>query len=419
MKSKLEFHLNIVCRYFYLFISVTFLGCSSVQQAPDKTKPALGFLAFGDSGYNENYLGFEPSFTYQQYVEYVRRRWLKQGLPLDGFQLPPSHRLNGTDFFIQTSGIFPVATAMGEFCKIQPCDFALMLGDNIYPEGAHDDDDDFLRFHKILEEPFQHLGKGLSKFKLYATLGDHDWRSLRNGRDALLDYARQADTRFQIDSRKGYYSFIRQDAEFFILDTNLLLAATPVFKAKLAPDGSEIETKKIDEPDDWKRPIADEKDQLNWFIKAINQSRARWKIVVGHHPLWSSGGRKFEQARALRKLLLPILCDNADLYLAGHEHDLEVHLDQCSANSDNNLSPLPIIVSGAASKQRPINSQFERQQLHKYSDYQTLWEKGMTWGFVHIILKKKHAVVRMVTTPDTATGVPEVEKTLFFPHRSR
>jgi len=405
------------CRYLPLCAAVVVCGCARLTQSPSQTKQYLGFLAFGDSGYSEEYLGFTPSLTREQYIKHMRRRWLKQGLQPDEFQLPPNHRIDGTEFFIHTSGLRPVAAAMESFCAAQPCDFALILGDNIYPDGAHGDADDPLRFHKILEQPFQRLAGGTRNFKLYATLGDHDWRSFRKGRDALLAYARRKDTRFQIEAN-GYYSFVRQNAEFFILETNLLLAGTQVFKAKLAPDGSEQENRTIDETDDWKRPTIEEQNQLSWFKKAISQSKADWKIVLGHHPLWSSGGRKFEQARALRKLLLPVLCDYADLYLAGHEHDLEVHLDHCSENDDKDTVPLPIIVSGAASKQRAINHRFERQQQRKYPYYETLWEKGMTWGFVHISLEPQQAVVSMVTTPNTATGVPVVEKTLFFPRRS-
>ena len=50
---------------------------------------------------------------------------------------------------------------------------------------------------------------------------------------------------------------------------------------------------------------------------------------------------------------MPMLCEFSDLYLAGHEHDLEAHQDDCQQyNSANGkeLKPLPIIVSGAAAK---------------------------------------------------------------------
>src|SRR5690606_41821644 len=80
--------------------------------------------------------------------------------------------------------------------------------------------------------------------------------------------------------------------------------------------------------------------------------------------LWSSAGSKFEQARALRRLILPTLCRYADLYLAGHEHTLEVHTDDCSkATAQSDLEPLPQIVSGAAAKMRPINTAFMRNQM--------------------------------------------------------
>lgn len=347
----------------------------------------------------------------------MRRQWVKQGLPIEDFQLPPNHKIDGTDFYIHTSGLRPVTAAMVNFCHTIACSFALMLGDNIYPNGAHGDADDVIRFKKILEEPYEKLGSHIQGFKFYATLGDHDWRSFRKGRDALLAYAKRPDTRFQIEGN-GYYNFVRQNAEFFILDTNLLLAETRVFKANLESDGREGQIHQVDEPDEWKRPNIEEKNQLSWFKTAISQSTANWKIVVGHHPLWSSGGRKFEQARALRNLLLPILCDFADLYLAGHEHDLELHMDQCLIDGTKGGRPLPIIVSGAASKQRAINVRFEHYQQRTYPQYRTLWVKGMTWGFAHIFLMPKQAKVSMVSTPNTASGIPVVEKTFIFPRRS-
>ena len=49
-----------------------------------------------------------------------------------------------------------------------------------------------------------------------------------------------------------------------------------------------------------------------WLEAALRESTARWKIVIGHHPIWSSAGSKFQQARMLRRLILPALCRYAD-----------------------------------------------------------------------------------------------------------
>ncbi len=85
---------------------------------------------------------------------------------------------------------------------------------------------------------------------------------------------------------------------------------------------------------------------------------------MGHHPIWSSAGSKFQQARMLRRLILPALCRHADLYLAGHEHTLELHTDACQDVPEaQGRPPLPQLVSGAAGKQRPLNTNFQRHQL--------------------------------------------------------
>ena len=37
-----------------------------------------------------------------------------------------------------------------------------------------------------------------------------------------------------------------------------------------------------------------------WLEQSLADSPARWKIVMGHHPIWSSAGSKFQQARMMR-----------------------------------------------------------------------------------------------------------------------
>ena len=129
--------------------------------------------------------------------------------------------------------------------------------------------------------------------------------------------------------------------------------------------------------------------------------------MIGHHPLWSTAGSKFEQARALRRLILPTLCRQADLYLSGHEHTLEVHADDCS-QAGSKLAPLPQVVSGSAARMRPINSTFIRQQLKANPQLQTLWSRGLTWGFSHLTFDGDKVTVRIVETPRDSSGTTQV-----------
>jgi hypothetical protein len=82
-----------------------------------------------------------------------------------------------------------------------------------------------------------------------------------------------------------YYSFTAGPVQFFALDTSEVSEA-----------------------------------QLVWLKEELTKSRARWKVVYGHHPIKSGapgGNQKLTQA------LLPILSGRADLYLTGHEHNLQ------------------------------------------------------------------------------------------------
>jgi hypothetical protein len=299
-----------------------------------------------------------------------------------------------------------------------------MLGDNIYPDGATagaDGRDDTERFRKIFTEPYAPLAELAPDFRIFATLGNHDWRTSREGA--------MAQVRFHETTRPFYMDGIRykvaptgdaRELEVFVLDTHVMLAAVTVLEDELADDGSELHTEEVDPPSPWALPQTDEeRGMVEWLEQSLAQSPARWKIVIGHHPLWSSAGSKFQQARALRGLILPALCRHADLYLAGHEHTLEVYTDACKDVPEaRGRPPLAQIVSGAAAKQRPINSAFARHQLAANPELASLWTRGLVWGFAHVTLAADRATIRIVTTPDDRSGVAQTAFEHTFERRS-
>ena len=122
----------------------------------------------------------------------------------------------------------------------------------------------------------------------------------------------------------------------------------------------------------------------------------------------------------MRRLLLPTLCRNADMYLAGHEHTLEVHTDTCAAAvPGTTLPPLLQLVSGAAAKHRPLNSWFMAHQSRKSPKLTTYYAKGIVWGFLHLTLQQDQATVTVIATPNDGSGTSAVEYTRTFPHRTR
>lgn len=387
--------------------------------------PAVRILAFGDSGYHLSYLELDESETLhslEEFIEDDRRDWLEDGRPLEEFTPLPvvEHPQAG---FVPASGLHAVADAMKRFCSRAHCDFAVMLGDNIYPAGATrgaDGLDDADRFEDVLADPFRGLGHGVEDFTIYATLGNHDWETSREGALDQLAWL-EASPLFYVDGR--FYRVVPPNAdglvELFVVDTEVLLAGATVYEDKLAADGSEIRHTGLDPAAAWARQPDGNEATVQWLEEALRTSDARWKIVMGHHPLWSSGGTKFEQSHVLRELLLPTLCRYADMYLAGHEHTLEVHTDSCATvEGPTPAAPLVEIVSGAAAKQRPVHSLFQAYQDRTYPEHESLFAKGMLWGFAYLTLAGDSARAKLLSIPDDGREEIQVEFTYQFERRS-
>ena len=397
-------------------------GCAGPRAAQ---QPLAEFLAFGDSGYHYDYLEVEDepeSKTFEAWVEAERLEWLEDKRPPAEFRPGPGYRVPETGSWIPASGQAAVATAMRRFCEGPPaCDFAVMLGDNIYPEGATGGRDDGERFRKIFHEPYAPLAANGPDFRIYAALGNHDWKTSRAGAMAQVKYLTETPP-FYMDGIRYRVAPTGdpREVEIFVLDTHVLLSKYSILDDALADDGREIDGEKIDEPEPWSLPRTEEEWRMaEWLEEALASSRARWKIVMGHHPIWSSAGSKFQQARMMRRLILPALCRHADMYLAGHEHTLELYTDGCrDVPEAKGRPPLPQLVSGAAGKQRPLNTNFARHQLAAHPELTSLYAQGLTWGFAHVTLEPDGATIRLLTTPDDGSGEPVLAYEHRFERRS-
>ncbi len=407
-------------------------GCATAPApvAGNASPSAIGFLAFGDHGYSLDYLDADdvaPPRTAEQFVAQARAKWLKEKRPAGEFTPGPIAMVPagvGAASAVAASGMMPVARAMAAWCRTASCRFGVMLGDNIYPDGATlgaDGRDDAKRFQDLFVAPYGDFGWGDADFRIYGVLGNHDWHTSRAA--ALAQVAFLERTRPFFMAGTSYAATppsARGAVEVFALDTHVLLAGEKVLEDKLADDGSEIATTQLETPQPWSVPaMAAEKAMVADLDRRLRASKARWKIVIGHHPLWSSSGGKFRQSQALRAALLPVLCREADLYFAGHEHTLELASDDCStAVPGAKLPPMPSIVTGAAGKQRPLNTAFMGHQARNNPQYRLIFARGMVWGFAHIVLASDTATVTLVSTPEDGSGRTQIEASHSFRRRS-
>ena len=386
----------------------------------------VGVLLVGDAGYHLHYVenDYDDPVTADEFFDGYRKRLTAVGAPDPEAELPPSRTFAGSGHTVPASGLHPVTAAMDEFCSRQAdCDFGFLLGDNIYPRGATEGSDghaDDERFTDIFVVPYEALFSAHPGFQFDVVLGNHDWYTSVGGAVSQRTFHETHPNYFM----NGFFYRRRHETQIgtvdvFAIDTQLLLSTVVVPRPELDESGTPEDYAEIQVLDPWVTEYAmTQADQVAWLEAQLMASDALWKIVIGHHPLWSSSGEKFQQAQALRRLLLPVLCASADVYIAGHDHTLEIHEQSCAGYADDDLPPLTHVVSGAASKQRPVNYMFARHQAETMPGFKPIWARGMIWGFGHLDMSRDEAVVTLVTTPDDGTGSADVVYQHRFPRRS-
>lgn len=233
---------------------------------------------------------------------------------------------------------FTVAKAMKKFCASDLCEWVLLLGDNFYSDGVKSVDDP--QWKTKFEDPYLSM-----QVTFRPVLGNHDYGG---NIQAQIDYSKKM-RHWWMPSR--YYKWIHKDAEFFAIDTEEF-------------DG----------------------EQQKWLAKAIKNSTAKWKIVYGHHPIFSHG--EHGDTDNLISDLLPIIDKKVDFYLCGHDHDMQF------IERDGNR----FIVSGSGAKLRKVE-----QGKH------SLFAKS-TLGFSHLTIEGDTAVVRMIDKDGKVLFSREVTK---------
>jgi acid phosphatase len=134
-------------------------------------------------------------------------------------------------------------------------------------------------------------------------------------------------------------------AEFFFIDTSPFIGEytkTPV----LPPNPTDHEQKDFAVMSELHANAVsqDTDSQIAWLTAQLAGSTADWKIVVGHHPIYS-GGLHGDQPELIARVLPLLHRYGVHVYIAGHDHDLQ-HLQSdgidflCSGAGGAKLYPL-------------------------------------------------------------------------------
>jgi len=192
-------------------------------------------------------------------------------------------------------------------------EMVVTTGDNFYDDGVASIHD------PIWNTSFEQVYDGPNLFiDWHPTLGNHD----HNGNwQAQIDYS-QVSRRWEFPA-PYYEKVIKLDdgtkAHLLFLDTDQLRSKSKKNQVKDA--------------------------QLAWIHQTLSTSKAEWRIVFGHHPLYS-GGKRYGSTDRIKSVLEPILEKyRVHAYFAGHEHDLQ--------HNQVKGKTVEHFISGAASKLRP------------------------------------------------------------------
>jgi predicted MPP superfamily phosphohydrolase len=217
-----------------------------------------------------------------------------------------------------------VADQMGiQADKIHP-QFIVSCGDNFQIAGVASTQD------PLWANSFENVYKNLSLMvDWYPVLGNHDYKG---NTQAEIDYS-NVSRRWRM--KDHYYTFVRKvndsiSARFIFLDTPPLVEE--YHRGNGYPDVAVQDTAK----------------QVQWLNDVLANSTEQWKIVFGHHPVYSASkthGNTPEMIQRVKPLLEKY---HAQFYFCGHDHDFQ-HLREKGKDVE-------YVVTGTGGEPRPCST---------------------------------------------------------------
>jgi 3',5'-cyclic AMP phosphodiesterase CpdA len=193
-----------------------------------------------------------------------------------------------------------VAQTMGRLAEIIRPKFILDSGDTFHYNGVRSISDPLwlTNFEMIYSHPELQVD-------WYPVFGNHEYRG---NTQALIDYS-QISRRWNMPAH--YYTFSRKiDAENSIrivcIDTSPFLKEYRNLSDQF-PDVALQDTIK----------------QLKWIDSVLTVSNEKWKIVMGHHPMYSVDSLHGNTQELIRQLDPILRKHHVDFYFSGHIHSAQ------------------------------------------------------------------------------------------------
>lgn len=251
-------------------------------------------------------------------------------------------------------GQYEQKTVAKQMALFDKTDFVVTVGDNFYNNGVKSVGDS--QWQTSFENVY--TASALQK-DWFAVLGNHDYR----GKPAVEIAYSQASPRWKMPAR--YYSVVKNlpeggKARFLFIDT------TPFVGGYYGDN-------------DYREVIGqDTTAQWQWLEQELANATEDWKIVVGHHPVFSGGINHGDTPEMVARLQPLLEQYGVQLYLSGHDHALQ-HL-----HSSGNAATVDYFISGGGAK---ANGVAETPELR--------FGKAEP-GFLHLALSKDSLFVDFI-----------------------
>jgi tartrate-resistant acid phosphatase type 5 len=255
-----------------------------------------------------------------------------------------------------------VAAAMDRYARtVKPPSFVLGLGDNFYPYGVEDSSD--ILFQTVWRNTFLCYPSLNVPWKM--VLGNHDYMGIPQAEiDYHYDRVHNPDSLWHMPDRCYEFSHAVTTASSSSKNipstpspstpqTTTTTSASPALAASTAAtpsDTIQIDFFALDTngcqghvQTTYKHVKKQLRDDIERLSQRLRASKAQWKIVFGHHPLYTQGLGHLYPSKCLRLPLYEVrtrdgstnqktgfdlernlIEGGVDVYFAGHEHVFQV-----------------------------------------------------------------------------------------------
>ncbi|MCW5908734.1 MAG: metallophosphoesterase [Chitinophagales bacterium] len=208
-----------------------------------------------------------------------------------------------------------VAEAMNTCAEVAPPQFIISTGDNFYTFGVKSTND------KLWKKSYENIynGNAIKETDWYPVLGNHDHYG---NQQAEIDYSK-INPHWKMPS--DYFAMETKTAD----NTQVTFVFTntePLVHSNNTATNNQ-----------WK-----------FIDSTLSASNSAWKLVVGHHPVYSSNPMHGDSPPLIEKLKPILEKYNVQAYFCGHDHDLQ--------HQQPKGSKVDYFVSGAGSELRPSAS---------------------------------------------------------------